>query len=76
VAYDCQNQELVQFKVYPLLGTGDGPMLAALANSLGPKASYACIYGKHGGTNTWKRSKAGVLSAIQVCLVLDILMLY
>jgi hypothetical protein len=52
--------------VYPLLGVGDGPMLAALANSLGPKASFSCVYGQHGGTMEWKRSYEGILSAIQV----------
>jgi hypothetical protein len=57
---------MVNFKVYPLLGTGDGPMLAELANSLGPKASFACIYGKHGGTKAWKVSEEGLLSAMKV----------
>jgi hypothetical protein len=60
-AYDCENSE------YPLLGTGDGPMLAVLANSMGMKANYPCWHGHFGGSTAWKTSAQGILEAMQPC---------
>lgn len=50
-------------------------MLAELANSLGPRASFPCIYGHHGGTRAWKKSEAGLISALKASLAFQCYMI-
>ncbi|KAF7980223.1 hypothetical protein HWV62_39337 [Athelia sp. TMB] len=58
-AWDCENNEEVLLRPFPLLFPGDNPMQAELANSAGLLANHFCRTCKAGGTREFKQSDDG-----------------
>jgi hypothetical protein len=67
-AYDQATGEVVLLRPFALFFPGDNPMQAELASCSGLAANYACRTCHAGGTQEFKRSRAGFASMFVVSL--------